>query len=69
VFLGLNGTVVKSHGGADETGVSAAVALAYQLAQSGFQADLAARVASAGHSGQDDAPEPRIAGANNGPTE
>ncbi|WP_371224444.1 phosphate acyltransferase PlsX [Roseovarius sp. 2305UL8-3] len=47
VFLGLNGTVVKSHGSADETGVSAAVKLAFQLAQSGFSAKLAARVASA----------------------
>ena len=45
VFLGLNGIVVKSHGGADATGVSAAVRLAYQLAQSGFSAKLAARVA------------------------
>ncbi len=47
VFLGLNGTVVKSHGSADATGVSAAVKLAFQLAQSGFSDRLAARVASA----------------------
>lgn len=47
VFLGLNGTVVKSHGGADATGVSAAVKLAFQLAQSGFSDKLAARLASA----------------------
>ena len=47
VFLGLNGTVVKSHGSADATGVSAAIKLAYQLAQSGFSERLAARVASA----------------------
>jgi len=47
VFLGLNGTVVKSHGAADATGVSAAVKLAFQLAQSGFSQKLAARVASA----------------------
>jgi glycerol-3-phosphate acyltransferase PlsX len=46
VFLGLNGTVVKSHGSADATGVSAAVKLAFQLAQSGFTEKLAARVAS-----------------------
>lgn len=45
VFLGLNGTVVKSHGSADATGVSAAIKLAFQLAQSGFQERLAARVA------------------------
>ncbi|WP_183968916.1 phosphate acyltransferase PlsX [Sagittula marina] len=46
VFLGLNGTVVKSHGSADETGVSAAVKLAFQLARSGFSERLAARVAA-----------------------
>jgi len=46
VFLGLNGTVVKSHGGADATGVSAAIKLAFHLAQSGFAERLAARVAS-----------------------
>jgi len=53
VFLGLNGTVVKSHGGADGTGVAAAIDLAVRLAQSGFAAKLAARVASASVSGQD----------------
>lgn len=47
VFLGLNGTVVKSHGSADATGVAAALRLAIQLAQSGFQDRLAARVAHA----------------------
>ncbi len=46
VFLGLNGTVVKSHGSADATGVSAAVKLAFQLAQTGFSEKVAARVAS-----------------------
>lgn len=55
VFLGLNGTVVKSHGGADATGVSAAVKLAFQLAQSGFAEKLAARVASVAELTQDDA--------------
>ena len=53
VFLGLNGTVVKSHGSADATGVSAAIKLAFQLAKSGFNDRLAARVASAGRAGQD----------------
>lgn len=46
VFLGLNGTVVKSHGSADETGVAAAIGLAIQLARTGFVERLAARVAS-----------------------
>jgi phosphate acyltransferase len=53
VFLGLNGTVVKSHGSADATGVAAAVGLAYQLAQVRFLERLAARVASAEAAGQD----------------
>ena len=53
VFLGLNGTVVKSHGGADETGVAAAIGLAIRLARAGFLERLAARVASAKTSGQD----------------
>ena len=47
VFLGLNGMVVKSHGSADATGVSAALQLAYQLAHSGFQERLAANLAMA----------------------
>ncbi|MFP4044691.1 MAG: phosphate acyltransferase, partial [Rhodosalinus sp.] len=58
VFLGLNGTVVKSHGSADATGVSAAVKLAFQLAQSGFSERLAQRIAGSGRaefaSGGDD---------------
>jgi phosphate acyltransferase len=54
VFLGLNGTVVKSHGSADATGVSAAIRLAHQLAQSGFQDRLAARLAEAAKKRQHD---------------
>ena len=46
VFLGLNGTVVKSHGSADATGVSAAIKLSWDLAQTGFSDRLAARLAS-----------------------
>ncbi|OYU19940.1 MAG: phosphate acyltransferase [Rhodobacteraceae bacterium PARR1] len=64
VFLGLNGTVVKSHGSADATGVAAAIGLACRLAQSGFQERLAARVASAVRAGQDAAQD----GAGVGPT-
>ena len=44
VFLGLNGTVIKSHGSADATGVSAAIKLAFTLAEHGFTSRLAARV-------------------------
>ena len=46
VFLGLNGTVVKSHGSADATGISAAIKLAAQLSQNKFNDKLAARVAA-----------------------
>lgn len=53
VFLGLNGTVVKSHGGADATGVAAALDLAARLAGIGFAERLAARVALASPTGQD----------------
>lgn len=52
VFLGLNGTVVKSHGSADATGISAAIKLAFRLAESNFNDKLAARVASATPEGQ-----------------
>lgn len=47
VFLGLNGTVVKSHGSADALGVSAAIKLAAQLSANKFNDKLAARVAAA----------------------
>ncbi len=53
VFLGLNGTVVKSHGGSDATGVAAAISLAAALARSGFRERLAARVASGAVNVQD----------------
>ena len=54
VFLGLNGTVVKSHGAADATGVAAAVQLAIRLAEMGFTEKLAARVASGSLNSQDE---------------
>ncbi|UWQ20704.1 phosphate acyltransferase PlsX [Jannaschia sp. W003] len=47
VFLGLNGTVVKSHGSSDETGVAAAVGLAWDLSCSEFSDRLRARVTQA----------------------
>jgi glycerol-3-phosphate acyltransferase PlsX len=53
VFLGLNGTVVKSHGSADPTGVAAAVRLAHQLSRADLANLIAARVASTGLAGQD----------------
>lgn len=54
VFLGLNGTVVKSHGSADATGTAAALTLAYDLGKSGFNEKLVARVASSLAVAQDD---------------
>ncbi len=66
VFLGLNGTVVKSHGSADATGVSAAIKLAFTLAQSGFNEKLAARVATAATSRHDAANQEQ---QDNGKTE
>lgn len=53
VFLGLNGTVIKSHGGADATGVAAALDLAYKLAAAGFTEKLGHQVAQAMAAAQD----------------
>jgi len=53
VFLGLTGTVIKSHGAADATGIAAAIKLACTLARSGFSERLAARVASVSIADQD----------------
>ncbi|MEO0680505.1 MAG: phosphate acyltransferase PlsX [Pseudomonadota bacterium] len=47
VFLGLNGSVVKSHGGADATGVTSAVKLAATMGLSDFPARVAEQVANA----------------------
>ena len=44
VFLGLNGTVIKSHGSADSTGVEAAVSLAARLAQSNLTQKISDRL-------------------------
>ncbi len=47
VFLGLNGAVVKSHGGADPTGFSAAIKLAATMGRTGFPQRVAEQVANA----------------------
>lgn len=66
VFLGLGGTVVKSHGGADATGIAAAVELAARMGRTGFAERVALRVGGMGKAPQpapgdtirlDDAPE------------
>jgi glycerol-3-phosphate acyltransferase PlsX len=49
VLLGLSGAVVKSHGGADSTGIAAAIDLAARMARTGFADRVAQRVASMEH--------------------
>lgn len=41
VFLGLNGVVIKSHGGTDATGFASAIDLGYDMARSGLVERLA----------------------------
>jgi glycerol-3-phosphate acyltransferase PlsX len=53
VFLGLNGTVIKSHGSTDATGVAAAIRLAAKLAQSGYRGRMADRLVQAAQAAQD----------------
>ncbi|MCC5988014.1 MAG: phosphate acyltransferase PlsX [Pararhodobacter sp.] len=55
VFLGLNGTVVKSHGAADATGIASALTLAMKLAQSGYRGRMAERLVIAAQAAQDEA--------------
>lgn len=45
VFLGLGGAVVKSHGSADATAISAAVKLAFRMGKTKFAGRVAERVA------------------------
>lgn len=45
VFLGLNGTVVKSHGGADAVGFESAIRLAAKMAESNFPDRVAQQLA------------------------
>jgi len=46
VFLGLNGIVIKSHGGTDATGFASALDLGYDMAKSGLIGRIAEDVAS-----------------------
>jgi glycerol-3-phosphate acyltransferase PlsX len=59
VFLGLNGAVVKSHGGADETGIAAAIKLAATMGQTAFPQRVAEQVAKLGR-GQDTIPPAQV---------
>ncbi|UOM33710.1 phosphate acyltransferase PlsX [Acuticoccus sp. I52.16.1] len=46
VFLGLNGLVIKSHGGTDEYGFASAVELAHDMVRNDLQARIASDVAT-----------------------
>ena len=59
-FLGLNGIAVKSHGGTDAFGFASAVDLAYEMADSGLNARLAADLDTFHHHLEDDA-VPKVA--------
>ncbi|MBI1250150.1 MAG: phosphate acyltransferase PlsX [Alphaproteobacteria bacterium] len=55
VFLGLNGLVVKSHGGTDGPGFAAAIDVAVQLARSEFRDEIARNIARLADSAAADA--------------
>jgi phosphate acyltransferase len=57
VFLGLNGMVIKSHGGTDAEGYSAAVALGYHLSRNGLMKKIEDGVGHYQSSKADVAPE------------
>jgi glycerol-3-phosphate acyltransferase PlsX len=52
-FLGLNGIIVKSHGGADARGFATAIRLASDLAQSEFSAEIQRNLTRAALSGHE----------------
>lgn len=45
VFLGLNGVVIKSHGGANAAGIATALGLAYEMGRSHFSAEVEGNLA------------------------
>ncbi|MCW2382378.1 MULTISPECIES: phosphate acyltransferase PlsX [unclassified Sphingobium] len=54
VFLGLNGMVVKSHGGADEKGIANAVHVAARLVEEDLSARIAQDIARVGPIGKEE---------------
>jgi glycerol-3-phosphate acyltransferase PlsX len=54
VFLGLQGAVVKAHGGSDATGVASALELAARMGRTGFAETVAAGVARMRRDGASD---------------
>jgi glycerol-3-phosphate acyltransferase PlsX len=62
VFLGLNGLVVKSHGGTDDEGFASAVELAYDMVRRRLLETIRSEL-DRFHSGRQTAPKPDIAAA------
>jgi glycerol-3-phosphate acyltransferase PlsX len=61
-FLGLNGIVIKSHGGTDAFGFASAIGVGYDMAQSDLLARLAADLESLhGKLGESTPPEAKQA--------
>lgn len=58
VFLGVNGVVVKSHGGADANGVKAAIEMAANLSGRSFIDDVRRQVAKVGAAARAAMPQP-----------
>lgn len=61
VFLGLNGVVVKSHGGANADGFAAAIDVAVRLARSHYRDEIARNIARLGAGADQSAAEQRDA--------
>jgi glycerol-3-phosphate acyltransferase PlsX len=62
VFLGLNGSVVKSHGGADAVGFASAIELAAKMAEHDFPRLVAAQLAKLDTDSETPAQEQKIEG-------
>ncbi len=67
-FLGLNGIVVKCHGGANDRDFAMAIQLAVDLARSGFSAEIERNMRRLPDALAEPAPAPQDAPASNGAT-
>ena len=59
VFLGLNGVVVKSHGGADGLGISRAISVAADMGDSRYRSELETNLSNLARIMETQAPEPQ----------
>lgn len=59
VFLGLNGIVVKSHGGTDGYGISRAISVAVDMGDSGYRAEIESNLARLAEIMTSEAAEPQ----------